>query len=103
MPGVGVSDSSRKVAIVTGASEGIGAGLVEGFRRAGYAAVGSSRSIHSSDAPDFITVKGDIAQVETAQLIVERAVDRFGRVDSLINNAGFSSASHSRTTHWRTT
>jgi NAD(P)-dependent dehydrogenase (short-subunit alcohol dehydrogenase family) len=84
----GPSDALRKVVIVTGASQGIGAGLVEGFRSAGYAAVGSSRSIDPFDAPDFITVRGDIAQVETAQLIVEQAVDRFGRVDTLINNAG---------------
>jgi NAD(P)-dependent dehydrogenase (short-subunit alcohol dehydrogenase family) len=78
----------RKVVIVTGASQGIGAGLVEGFRGAGCAVVGSSRSIDPSDAPDFITVRGDIAEVETARMIVERAVNRFGRVDSLINNAG---------------
>jgi NAD(P)-dependent dehydrogenase (short-subunit alcohol dehydrogenase family) len=78
---------ARKVVIVTGASQGIGAGLVEGFRSAGYAAVGSSRSIDTSDAPDFITVRGDIADVETAQMIVEQAVNR-GRIDSLINNAG---------------
>jgi len=88
IPRVGVSDALRKVAVVTGASHGIGAGLVEGFRSAGYAVVGSSRSIDPSDAPDFITVTGDIAEVETAQMIVEQAVNRFGRVDSLINNAG---------------
>ena len=88
IPRVGASDALRKVVIVTGASQGIGAGLVEGFRSMGYAVVGSSRSIDHSDAPDFITVKGDIAEVETAQMIVEQAVNRFGRVDSLINNAG---------------
>ena len=82
------SDALPKVAIVTGASQGIGAGLVEGFRKMGYAVVGSSRSIDHSDAPDFITVRGDISEVETAQMIVEQAVNRFGRVDSLINNAG---------------
>ena len=74
--------------MVTGASQGIGAGLAEGFRGAGYAVVGSSRSIDPSDAPDFLTVRGDIAEVETAQMIVDQAVNRFGRVDSLINNAG---------------
>jgi NAD(P)-dependent dehydrogenase (short-subunit alcohol dehydrogenase family) len=74
--------------MVTGASQGIGAGLVERFRSAGYAVVGSSRSIDPSDAPDFVTVRGDIAEVETAQMMVEQAVSRFGRVDSLINNAG---------------
>jgi NAD(P)-dependent dehydrogenase (short-subunit alcohol dehydrogenase family) len=87
IPRAGVSNGLPKVVIITGASQGIGAGLVEGFRGAGYAAVGSSRSISPSDAPDFITVRGDIADVETAQ-IVEQAVNRFGRVDSLINNAG---------------
>jgi len=87
-PRVGTSGASRKVVIVTGASQGIGAGLVEGFRNAGYAAVGSSRSIDPSDAPDFITVRGDIAEVESAQMIVEQAVNRFGRIDTLINNAG---------------
>ncbi len=77
-----------KVAIITGASQGIGAGLVAGFRRSGYAVVGTSRSIPSSDAPDYLSVQGDIADAETAERVVERALDRFGRIDSLINNAG---------------
>jgi NAD(P)-dependent dehydrogenase (short-subunit alcohol dehydrogenase family) len=88
IPGDGVADASRKVVIVTGASQGIGAGLVEGFRSLGYAVVGSSRSIDPSDTPDFLTVRGDITAASTAQMIVEQAVSRFGRVDSLINNAG---------------
>jgi NAD(P)-dependent dehydrogenase (short-subunit alcohol dehydrogenase family) len=79
---------SQKVAIITGASQGIGAGLAAGFRRAGYAVVGTSRSIRSSDEFDFLTVQGDIAEVETARRVVEQALDRFGRIDSLINNAG---------------
>jgi NAD(P)-dependent dehydrogenase (short-subunit alcohol dehydrogenase family) len=77
-----------KVAIITGASRGIGAGLVAGFRRSGYAVVGTSRSIPSSDARDYLSVQGDIADAETAERVVERALDRFGRIDSLINNAG---------------
>jgi NAD(P)-dependent dehydrogenase (short-subunit alcohol dehydrogenase family) len=77
-----------KVAIITGASQGIGAGLATAFRGAGYAVVGTSRSIPSSDESDFLTVEGDIAKVETAQRVVEQALDRFGRIDSLINNAG---------------
>ena len=77
-----------KVAIITGASHGIGAGLVAGFRRSGYAVVGTSRSIPSSDARDYLSVQGDIADPETAERVVERALDRFGRIDSLINNAG---------------
>ena len=74
--------------MVTGASQGIGAGAAESFREAGYAVVGVSRSISPSDASDFLTVRGDIAEVETAQMIVDQAVNRFGRIDSLINNAG---------------
>jgi NAD(P)-dependent dehydrogenase (short-subunit alcohol dehydrogenase family) len=77
-----------KVAVVTGASRGIGAGLADGFRRAGYAVVATSRSIPSSEEPDFLTVQGDIAEAETAQRVVEQALGRFGRIDSLINNAG---------------
>jgi NAD(P)-dependent dehydrogenase (short-subunit alcohol dehydrogenase family) len=87
-PRAGESSATRKVAIVTGASQGIGAGVADSFRSAGYAVVGTSRSISPSDAPDFLTVTGDIAEVETAQMIVEQAVNRFGRIDTLINNAG---------------
>ena len=84
----GESSVSRKVAIVTGASQGIGAGIAHGFRRSGYAVVGTSRSISPSAASDYVTVRGDIADVETAQMVVELAIDRFGRIDTLINNAG---------------
>ena len=80
--------TTRKVAIVTGASQGIGAGVVAGFRRAGYAVVGNSRSIGSVDESDYVTVQGDIAEADTAGRVVDRALDRFGRIDSLINNAG---------------
>ncbi len=79
---------SQKVAIITGASQGIGAGLVAGFRRAGYAVVATSRSIGPSDESDFLTVQGDITEAATAQRVVERSLDRFERIDSLINNAG---------------
>jgi len=78
----------RKVAIITGASQGIGAGLVAGFRRAGYAVVATSRSIPASDEADVLTVQGDITDAETSRRVVERALERFGRIDSLINNAG---------------
>src|SRR3954454_11886775 len=77
-----------KVAIITGASQGIGAGLVAGFRGSGYAVVGTSRSIRSSDEPDYLTVQGDIADAETAEQVVQQALERFGRIDTLINNAG---------------
>jgi NAD(P)-dependent dehydrogenase (short-subunit alcohol dehydrogenase family) len=77
-----------KVAVITGASRGIGAGLAAAFRRAGYAVVATSRSIPSSDEPDLLTVRGDIAEPETAQRVVDQALGRFGRIDSLVNNAG---------------
>jgi NAD(P)-dependent dehydrogenase (short-subunit alcohol dehydrogenase family) len=83
-----LSPAQDRVAIITGASQGIGAGLVAAFRRAGYAVVGTSRSIPPSDDADFITVRGDIAEPETAERVVEQALERFGRIDSLINNAG---------------
>src|SRR5437016_3939075 len=78
----------RKVAIVTGASQGIGAGIAAGFLGLGYRVVAASLSIPPSHAVDVHTVQGDISQVETAQRIVEETLDRFGRIDTLVNNAG---------------
>ena len=91
-----------KVAVITGASQGIGEGLVAGFRGAGYAVVGTSRAIPASDESDFLTVPGDIAEAETAERVVGQALDRFGRIDSLINTPGSTSASPSRSTRWTT-
>ena len=79
-----------KVAIITGASQGIGAGLVTGFREHGYRVVANSRSI-KPDAfgdQDVLPVDGDIADPRTAERVVGAALDRFGRVDTLVNNAG---------------
>jgi len=78
----------RRVAIVTGASQGIGASLTVALRAEGYAVVATSRSIHASEERDFFTVRGDITQVETARHVVDQAIARFGRIDTLINNAG---------------
>ena len=78
----------RKVAIVTGASQGIGAGIARGFLGLGYRVVATSLSMPPSYAADVHTVQGDISQVETAQRIVEETLDRFGRIDTLVNNAG---------------
>jgi NAD(P)-dependent dehydrogenase (short-subunit alcohol dehydrogenase family) len=78
----------RKVAIVTGASHGIGAGLAAGYLQAGYAVVGVARSMPPSDASDYLRVEADIAEAATAQRVVDEALDRFGRVDTLVNNAG---------------
>src|SRR5919198_657028 len=80
---------STPVAIITGASQGIGAGLVVGYRRAGYAVVGVARSPSASDdESEYVAVRGDISEAETARRAVGQALDRFGRIDTLINNAG---------------
>lgn len=78
----------QKVVIVTGASQGIGAGLVEGFLGRGYRVVANSRSIKPSGSPNVHAVAGDIADPKTAERVVAEAVERFGRVDTLVNNAG---------------
>lgn len=79
---------SRKVAVVTGASQGIGAGLVEAFLKKGDRVVATSRSIAPSNSPDLITIAGDIGDPATGKRVIEEALARFGRVDTLVNNAG---------------
>ncbi|MFI8067675.1 MULTISPECIES: SDR family NAD(P)-dependent oxidoreductase [unclassified Streptomyces] len=83
-----MSTQSQKVAIITGASQGIGAALVEGYRKLGYAVVATSRTIAPLDDADVLTVQGDIADPATAGRVVEAAVERFGRIDTVVNNAG---------------
>jgi NAD(P)-dependent dehydrogenase (short-subunit alcohol dehydrogenase family) len=78
----------RKVAIITGASQGIGAGLAAGYRQAGYAVVGVARSLPPSDESGYLSIHADITQAATAQRVVDEALDRFGRIDTLVNNAG---------------
>jgi NAD(P)-dependent dehydrogenase (short-subunit alcohol dehydrogenase family) len=84
--------NTQKTAIVTGASRGIGAGLVEAFLKRGYNVVANSR--HITKANPFATsanlalVDGDIGERSTAAKIVDTAVSKFGRIDVLINNAG---------------
>jgi NAD(P)-dependent dehydrogenase (short-subunit alcohol dehydrogenase family) len=80
--------SERKVVIVTGASQGIGAGLVRAFRDRGYGVIANSRSIRPANDPAILTVAGDVSSRETAAQIVEQGLRRFGRIDTLVNNAG---------------
>jgi NAD(P)-dependent dehydrogenase (short-subunit alcohol dehydrogenase family) len=80
--------AEQKVVVITGASQGIGAELVKGYRDRNYRVVANSRSIKSSSEPDILTVPGDVADPKTAQRVVSQALERFGRIDSLINNAG---------------
>ena len=83
-----MTENDRRVAIITGGSQGIGAGLVAGYRGRGWAVVANALTIKPSEDPDVITVEGDIAKPVTADRIIERALQRFGRIDTLVNNAG---------------
>jgi NAD(P)-dependent dehydrogenase (short-subunit alcohol dehydrogenase family) len=76
------------VAIVTGASRGIGAGLVAGYRGIGFRVVATSRSIAPSTDDQVLVIPGDIRDRATARKVVAAAKERFGRVDTLVNNAG---------------
>jgi NAD(P)-dependent dehydrogenase (short-subunit alcohol dehydrogenase family) len=82
--------SPKQTAIVTGASGGIGSGLVEAFLKEGYNVVGTSlhtgRSLTTS--PSLVLVDGDIGKQETAAKVVEAAIQHFGAIDVLVNNAG---------------
>lgn len=80
--------NERKVAIITGASQGIGAALVKGFRDRNYRVVATSRSIRQGSDTDVLAVPGDIADPATAETVVREALARFGRIDTLVNNAG---------------
>jgi NAD(P)-dependent dehydrogenase (short-subunit alcohol dehydrogenase family) len=81
-----------KVAVITGASSGIGAALVKAYREAGFRVVANSRSIRASDDPGILAIAGDIADPATAERIFREGVDRFGRIDTLVNNAGIFTA-----------
>jgi len=80
--------NERKVAVITGASQGIGAALAKGFRDRNYRVVATSRSIRQGSDPDILAVPGDIADPATAEAVIREALARFGRIDTLVNNAG---------------
>jgi NAD(P)-dependent dehydrogenase (short-subunit alcohol dehydrogenase family) len=80
--------NTHKVAVITGASQGIGAAVVVAYRKLGYAVVANSRSITPSGDPDILAVAGDIADPAVGARVIEQALATFGRVDALINNAG---------------
>jgi NAD(P)-dependent dehydrogenase (short-subunit alcohol dehydrogenase family) len=81
-------NTTQRVAVVTGASQGIGAALVTAYRKLGYAVVANSRSITAADDPGMLTVPGDLAEPGAGTRVAEQALARFGRIDTLINNAG---------------
>jgi len=83
-----MSEDGQRVAIITGSSQGIGAALVAGYRRQGWAVVANARTMNSSEDPDVLTIEGDISEPASADRIIGDALGRFGRIDTLINNAG---------------
>jgi NAD(P)-dependent dehydrogenase (short-subunit alcohol dehydrogenase family) len=78
----------QKVAVITGASQGIGAALVTAYRGRNYRVVATSRSIEPSGDEEVLAVPGDIADRKTAERVISEGVARFGRIDTLVNNAG---------------
>jgi NAD(P)-dependent dehydrogenase (short-subunit alcohol dehydrogenase family) len=80
--------ATRAATGITGASQGIGAGLVSGYRQAGHAVVGTARSMPTARDDGCVAVAGDIAERSTAERVIGEAIERFGRIDTLVNNAG---------------
>jgi NAD(P)-dependent dehydrogenase (short-subunit alcohol dehydrogenase family) len=82
--------SGNKTAIITGASGGIGAGLVEGFLGGGYNVVATSRDANRklTTSGSLVLLEGDIGKQQTAADAVEAAIKNFGTIDVLVNNAG---------------
>ncbi|MCL2385250.1 MAG: SDR family oxidoreductase [Alphaproteobacteria bacterium] len=81
-------DTEQKVAVITGASQGIGAALVKAYRDQNYRVVATARSIEPTNDPDVLSIAGDIADRKTAERTIFDGVARFGRIDTLVNNAG---------------
>ncbi len=87
--------TNKKTVIVTGASQGIGAAVVQTFLEHGYNVVATSRNVSKAGlkpSPSLALVDGDIGHAATAAKVVETAVDRFGSVDHVVNNAGIFAA-----------
>src|SRR5271154_4536313 len=80
----------KRTAIITGASGGIGAGLVEGFLEEGYSVVATSRETNRklTASGSLVLLDGDIGKQQTAAYAVEAAINNFGTIDVLVNNAG---------------
>jgi NAD(P)-dependent dehydrogenase (short-subunit alcohol dehydrogenase family) len=80
--------NGQKVAVITGGSQGIGAGIVAGYRELGWQVLANALTIKPSQDPDVVTVEGDISQPGTTDRIMAEALSRFGRIDTLVNDAG---------------
>ncbi|KAB0642250.1 SDR family NAD(P)-dependent oxidoreductase [Burkholderia latens] len=81
-------NKSQKVVVVTGASQGIGAKIVDAFRQLDCRIVATSRTIKPSDDDNILCIAGDIGDRTTARRVVAESIARFGRIDTLVNNAG---------------
>jgi NAD(P)-dependent dehydrogenase (short-subunit alcohol dehydrogenase family) len=81
-------ENGPRVAIITGGSQGIGAGLVAAYRQQGWAVVANARTIKPSEDRDVHTIEGDVSEPATAERIVAETLEYFGRIDTLVNNAG---------------
>ena len=80
--------TNQKVAVITGASQGIGAALVRAYRDRNFFVVANSRSIKPSADEGVLAVAGDIGDREVAERVISQGIARFGRIDTLVNNAG---------------
>ena len=80
--------AEQKVAVITGASQGIGAALVKAYLDRNYRVVATARSVKPTSNADILAVPGDIADRKTAQRAISEGLGRFGRIDTLVNNAG---------------
>jgi len=78
----------QKVAVITGASQGIGAALVKAYRDRNYRVVATARSVKPLSDADVLVVPGDIADRKTAERTISEGMVRFGHIDTLVNNAG---------------
>jgi NAD(P)-dependent dehydrogenase (short-subunit alcohol dehydrogenase family) len=80
--------AEQKVAVITGASQGIGAALVKAYFDCNYRVVATARSVKPSSNADILVVPGDIADRKTAERAISEGLSRFGRIDTVVNNAG---------------
>jgi NAD(P)-dependent dehydrogenase (short-subunit alcohol dehydrogenase family) len=83
-----MADQQKKVAVITGASQGIGAALVRAYRDRDYRVVATARSVKPSNDGDILVVPGDIGDRKTADRAISEGLARFGRIDTLVNNPG---------------
>src|SRR3954470_19906906 len=83
-----MGEQGQKVAIITGGSRGIGAGVVAEYRRRGWAVVTASRTARPAGDPAVLSVEGDVSDPDAIDRIISGALENFGRIDTLINDAG---------------